>query len=305
VTELRVYSGPGPGGDPSEPEEGTEEDAPVEDPPQEDKPAAKGMSGVYLRLALTFGVYFLVTTMIVLGTWFAVVRPLWVQETERRAEALIPEPAPPPVIIPVPVEPEPVAVAEVAEEPATEESLADADEPEPEPVAARPRPRPRRPAARPAPAPAPPPEPAEEEPEPEVADVEPLTPVVTPPAPEPAPEPEVVAPPAPSRPKVPAAAARQSGTYVGRAQNRPFSMQLVFRPGGMVQGILEVQRDGEELDIAAAGNYTIGADGVVTIALVETGTADPRVYSGRVYEDQAVGRVSENGRNRGRFRAER
>jgi len=305
VTELRVYSGSGGAAASEDPPEdpSTEEAGPATPPGPVDKAASPGMSGLYLRLGLTFGVYFMVTAMVVLGTWFAIVRPLWVQETERRVAVLVPEVVAAPVVTPVPAAPEPVAVAEVEEEAPLEESPLPLDEAEPEPepvrVAARPRPRPR--PARPAPAPEP--VVAEPEPEPVVAEVEELVPVVARPAPKP--EPEVAVPTTARKPVVPIAAASQSGTYVGRARNRPFTLQLVFRPGGVLQGILQVERNGEVLDIGAAGNYTIGANDVLTIALVETGTPDPRVYSGRVSDGAAEGRVSVGGRNRGRFRAKR
>jgi len=308
VTELRVYSGlakpsPPPDDDPAE-------EAPAEPPPPEKKMAGTSLSGVYLRLGLTFAVYFVVTTMIVLGTWFAVVRPLWVQETERRAAVLAPQVIPAPVVAPIPPEPEPVAVAEVDEEEALDESAPAAEETEEpaaeEPEAApEPEPKPARAASRPRPRPVrrtPPPEP---EPEPEVADMEEPVPMVEPPPPEPEPEPEPPPPTVAKRAVVPIAAARQSGTYVGKVQNGDFTMQLVFRPGGVLQGILEVERDGETVNLGAAGNYTIGADDVITIALVEAGTANPRVYSGQVADGVAEGRVSEGGRNRGRFRAKR
>jgi hypothetical protein len=265
---------------------------------------SRGASDPYFpaKLVGAFGVSFAATAALVLGMWVGL---------SAGREGAPPAPAQPVQIAPAPT----AIVAEPARGPEPEPI---APEPVEEPAAAVPAPAapPVRPAAasiepdpEPAVAEAPPatverPEPAAEEPEtverPEVAVA---SPKVERPA-EPAATAAAAAAPAASR-TVPPEASALSGLYLGKSIGKPISMNLQFQPEGSLRAVVKV-RDGETtVSAVAEGTYSVGADGVATIALMETSGDEPNVYSGTVGANVCEGRVTTGGRNRGKFRVER
>ncbi len=119
-------------------------------------------------------------------------------------------------------------------------------------------------------------------------------PVVASATPEPAPSPQPAAPQADAKVLL-------SATYVGRYVSAPASLTLKLLEGGAVTGELMVHDAGLTTKRALAGNHAKGADGVWTFAVVEQGTAIPGVLSGTIDDGTAQGKVTEQGRVKGRF----
>lgn len=250
---------------------------PLQAPPAPSAPRppparAPGRGWLYLRMCVAFTSAALLTALLVMAPWFAVVSPRLhavraarLAEVERPPPQIIEVPKPVPVLVPAPA-PEPVAAV--------------VEPPPPPPVARRPRPRPR---PRPAPV-------VEPEPEP-VAVVEP-----PPPPPPPAPEPE----PPPAPPEVPAAAQLLSGRMAGSAGGRTLVLDLDF---GAERQLSAWVRRGDAGRVRASGTYVL-SDDAAAITLVEPGEQGA-AYSGHVTASGADGRILFADGKRTRFKAKR
>ena len=122
-------------------------------------------------------------------------------------------------------------------------------------------------------------------------------------APEPAPEP--ILEPVPPQPTVPADVAALSGSYIGRADGKPISMELEFGSEQRLSATLRVAgRDGTEVH-QVAGTYTMAPDGSADFSLTDRTDDGVVGYSGSISGAQASGIVTVDGRRRGRFSAGR
>lgn len=111
--------------------------------------------------------------------------------------------------------------------------------------------------------------------------------------------------PAPVPPSATATATALSGLYTGKAMGQSISIHLDFRAGGEIKAVVKIRDGAQTVSSVADGTYSVAPDGSATIALMESGSSDPAIYSGTVRPGVAEGRVTVGGRSRGRFRVER
>ncbi len=265
--------------------------------PRTPRPAA-----VYARLGGVFLLTFGLTTASALGTWYGFLHP------EHDAA---PAPDAPPSAVPAHETPD--VVADVASEmdapiDAPIDAMAPAELDAVEPVAEGAPPLEAGEAATPEPLADPAPTRSPVSPPPRAVRV---ARVAAPAEPAPVAAPEPFAEPAPrvERPsaavEVPPEIRALTGTYVGRALGRPLSLALDFGPDGALSANLVVDEGGAVWTRAASGTWSIGADGSVTLALVELAADEPRTWTGDATGGVVSGRVLASGRVKGRFHAAR
>jgi hypothetical protein len=177
----------------------------------------------------------------------------------------IDRPVPVPVPVPVPAEAPPVLSLDRPPQPL----------PAP-PKASAPRPRPA----------------AAAHPTPERVEV-----AVARPAPAPAPAPAAA-------PSVPEAARELTGTYSGRGDGRSLAIGLRFLADGIVVATIRRALADQELTAEARGTYELRGD-TARIVLMEQGVAEPVAYTGTVSKSGVEGRMSQSGRNLGKFSVQR
>jgi hypothetical protein len=250
--------------------------APVEGPASD-----LDSTGVIVKMFLVFGFSALVTAtgVVLLGL------------------ALIPPPAPP---IALPVAPAPIVPAVSLAPPVVGSIPVDVTAappvatpievaPAPSPTADRRPPTPAPNAVTPIPVePAPGPTPVTVETAPPIEVVPRLT--TTQPVPEPAP---------------PSPGAALDGLYVGLSDGAPMSLELVFGAGGALRATSRVQTREGAAQQRLRGTYVLLPDGSAEIALGASDGATSVGYSGTVSGSHVSGIVTENGRRKGRFEADR
>lgn len=319
VAELRVYDrGPDPITPPSRPASRTSSHRAKERRPPTSPAWSQG--SVYAKLVAVYGGSFAGTTFAVLGLWFIGTSGRATPPPNVPEAAAVVAPAAAPPIAP---EPDPVdALGDDAIVDAT--ALVDAVPSFPSPgdvdalgapdvlagaaVEATPAVEPVEP-RRPAPAEPPPSRsrasvtpPADPGPPARVTAPEPEPPIVQPEPPVAPPAALIAARPAvPAPAKPPAAAARLTGTYVGKAAGRPVSIDLEFLAEGDLRVVARVNDGANTRTIDASGQYTLSSDGTATITFVERDVADPSVYSGTADGSVVDGRVTAGGKNKGRL----
>ena len=113
---------------------------------------------------------------------------------------------------------------------------------------------------------------------------------------------EPVAPPEPSPP--PSASQLLSGSWVGRAGNTALNFRLSVDPTGLVGGtakLIDGSSSEGAREGAVRGRFTENADGTWAMSLSMTSGGVTTTYAGVLAGDQASGKVTEDGKSKGKF----
>ncbi|MFT4621670.1 MAG: hypothetical protein ACI8PZ_000322 [Myxococcota bacterium] len=108
------------------------------------------------------------------------------------------------------------------------------------------------------------------------------------------------------KPRVPPGARALDGQYSGRAGGKPLTITFRFGAADVVSGEAQLTTGGKASAHRMSGTYVMGPDGSATIVLMQEDDNAPWVYSGNVTPSgEASGRITEGGKDRGKFNARR